>query len=239
MYALFKKEIRYFFTSPIGFTVIGLFVILNGLFLWILKTEYNIFNSNFADLLPFFKISSWIFVFLVPALTMRSISEEKRSGMLTLLFTKPVSTLQIVLGKYFGILFLLLIILIPSVIYIYMVWILGNPVGNLDIAGTIGSYIALFLLIASFAAVGLWASSVSNNQIISFVLAAFLCFFFFFGLDQIVELIFPENLSKIGFQSHFDAISRGVIDSRNIIYFLSVIAFFLYITTLSLKSYKL
>lgn len=120
-----------------------------------------------------------------------------------------------------------------------MVWTLGNPVGNLDIAGTIGSYIALFLLIASFSAVGLWASSVSNNQIISFVLTAFLCFFFFFGLDQIVELIFPENLSKIGFQSHFDAISRGVIDSRNIIYFISVITFFLYITTLSLKSYKL
>lgn len=120
-----------------------------------------------------------------------------------------------------------------------MVWILGNPVGNLDIAGTAGSYIALFLLVATFASVGLWASSITDNQIISFVLAAFLCFFLFFGLDQIAELIFPENLSKIGFQSHFDAISRGVIDSRNIVYFLSVIAFFLYITTLSLKSYKL
>lgn len=239
MYALFKKEIRYFFTSSIGFTVIGLFVVLNGLFLWILKTEYNIFNSNFADLLPFFKISSWIFVFLVPALTMRCISEEKRSGMLALLLTKPISNQHIVLGKYFGILFLLLITLIPSFIYIYMVWILGNPVGNLDIAGTAGSYIALFLLVATFASVGLWASSITDNQIISFVLAAFLCFFLFFGLDQIAELIFPENLSKIGFQSHFDAISRGVIDSRNVIYFLSVIAFFLYITTLSLKSYKL
>ncbi len=239
MYALFKKEIRYFFTSPIGFTVIGLFVILNGLFLWVLKTDYNIFNSGFADLLPFFRISSWIFVFLVPALTMRSVSEEKRSGMLALLFTKPISTLQIVLGKYFGILFLLFVILIPSILYIYMVWILGNPVGNLDIAGTIGSYLALFLLSAAFAAVGLWASSVTSNQIISFVLAAFLCFFLFFGLDQTVELMFPESFSQFGFQSHFDAISRGVIDSRNVVYFLSVIGFFLYITTLSLKSYKL
>ncbi|MDO4229797.1 MAG: gliding motility-associated ABC transporter permease subunit GldF [Capnocytophaga sp.] len=239
MYALFKKEIRYFFTSPIGFTVIGLFVILNGLFLWILKTDYNIFNTGFADLLPFFRISSWIFVFLVPALTMRSISEEKRSGMLSLLLTKPISTLQITLGKYFGILFLLLVILIPSALYIYMVWILGNPVGNLDIAGTIGSYVALFLLIATFASVGLWASSVTNNQIISFVLAAFLCFFLFFGLDQTIELILPENFSQFGFQSHYDAISRGVIDSRNIVYFVSIIGFFLYITTLSLKNYKL
>ena len=145
------------------------------MFLWVFKTDYNIFNAGFADLLPFFHLSSWIFVFLVPALTMRSISEEKKGGMLTLLFTKPISLSQIVVGKYLGILFLLFVILLPSVIYIYIVWVLGNPIGNLDIAGTIGSYIALFLLIATFAAVGLWASSVSSNQIISFVLAAFLC----------------------------------------------------------------
>ena len=144
MYALFKKEIRYFFTSPIGFTIIGLFIVLNGLFLWVFKTDYNIFNAGFADMLPFFRLSSWVFVFLVPALTMRSISEEKKSGMLALLFTKPVSTLQMVFGKYLGILFLLFVILLPSALYVYMVWVLGNPVGNLDIAGTVGSYIALF-----------------------------------------------------------------------------------------------
>ena len=239
MYALFKKEIRYFFTSPIGFTVIGLSVIINGLFLWILKTDYNIFNSGFANLFPFFKISSWAFVLLAPALTMRSISEEKKSGMLALLFTKPISVSQIVLGKYFGILFLSIILLIPSCLYIYMVWFMGNPTGNLDFAETIGSYIALFLLISTFSAVGLWTSSVTNNQVISFVLASFLCFFLFFGLDQIFELIFPENTSKLGFQSHFDAISRGVIDSQSIIYFVSFTGFFLYATTLFLKSYKI
>ena len=111
MFALFKKEIRYFFTSSIGLTIIGLFVVLNGLFLWVFKTDYNIFNAGFADLLPFFRLSSWIFVFLVPALTMRSISEEKKGGMLTLLFTKPISLSQIVVGKYLGILFLLFVIL--------------------------------------------------------------------------------------------------------------------------------
>ena len=238
MYALFKKEIRYFFTSPIGLTIIGLFIVFNGLFLWVFKTDYNIFNAGFADMLPFFRLSSWVFVFLVPAITMRSISEEKKSGMLALLFTKPVSTLQMVLGKYLGILFLLFVILLPSALYVYMVWVLGNPVGNLDIAGTVGSYIALFLLVATFASVGLWASSISSNQIIYFVLAAFLCFFFFFGIDQLIAFIAPEDFGGVGFQTHFDAISRGVLDTRNIVYFLSVISFFIYLTTLSLKAYK-
>jgi len=238
MYALFKKEICYFFTSPIGLTIIGLFIVLNGLFLWVFKTDYNIFNAGFADMLPFFRLSSWVFVFLVPAITMRSISEEKKSGMLALLFTKPVSTLQMVLGKYLGILFLLFVILLPSALYVYMVWVLGNPVGNLDIAGTVGSYIALFLLVATFASVGLWASSISSNQIISFVLATFLCFFFFFGIDQLIAFIAPEDFGGVGFQTHFDAISRGVLDTRNIVYFLSVISFFIYLTTLSLKAYK-
>ena len=238
MYALFKKEIRYFFTSPIGLTIIGLFIVLNGLFLWVFKTDYNIFNAGFADMLPFFRLSSWVFVFLVPAITMRSISEEKKSGMLALLFTKPVSTLQMVLGKYLGILFLLFVILLPSALYVYMVWVLGNPVGNLDIAGTVGSYIALFLLVASFASVGLWASSISSNQIISFVLATFLCFFFFFGIDQLIAFVAPEDFGGVGFQTHFDAISRGVLDTRNIVYFLSIISFFIYLTTLSLKAYK-
>lgn len=240
MYALFKKEIRYFFTSPIGFTIISLFILLNGLFLTVFKTDYNIFNAGFADLLPFFKLSSWVFVFLVPALTMRSISEEKRSGMLTLLFTKPISVWHIVLGKYLGILFLLFVILLPSVIYVYMLWVLGNTTGNLDIAGIVGSYIALFLLVSTFAAVGLWASSVSSNQIISFVLAAFLCFFLFFGLDQLIAFIAPDGYSYngFGFQPHFDAISRGVLDTKNLVYFISIILFFNYITTLSLKAYK-
>ena len=197
MYALFKKEIRYFFTSPIGLTIIGLFIVLNGLFLWVFKTDYNIFNAGFADMLPFFRLSSWVFFFLVPAITMRSISEEKKSGMLALLFTKPVSTLQMVLGKYLGILFLLFVILLPSALYVYMVWVFGNPVGNLDIAGTVGSYIALFLLVASFASVGLWASSISSNQIISFVLAAFLCFFFFFGIAQLIAFEQYINLDRI------------------------------------------
>ena len=157
--------------------------------------------------------------------------------MLSLLFTKPVSTLQIVLGKYLGVLFLLFITLLPSVIFVYMLWVLGNPVGNLGIAETVGSYIALFLLIATFAAIGLWASAIGSSQMVSFVLAAFLCFFFFFGFDQLLSLLLPDA-TAYGLQVHFDAISRGVLDTRNIIYFLSIILFFIYLTTLSLKAYK-
>jgi len=237
MNALFKKEIRYFFTSAIGYVVIGAFMLFSSLFLWVLSGEYNIFQTGFASLQPFFLLSAWIFVFLIPALTMRIISEEKRSGMLSLLFTKPVSTLQIVLGKYLGVLFLLFITLLPSVIFVYMLWVLGNPVGNLGIAETVGSYIALFLLIATFAAIGLWASAIGSSQMVSFVLAAFLCFFFFFGFDQLLSLLLPDA-TGYGLQVHFDAISRGVLDTRNIIYFLSIILFFIYLTTLSLKAYK-
>ena len=118
-----------------------------------------------------------------------------------------------------------------------MLWVVGNPVGNLGIAETVGSYIALFLLIATFAAIGLWASAIGSSQMVSFVLAAFLCFFFFFGFDQLLSLLLPDA-TGYGLQVHFDAISRGVLDTRNIIYFLSIILFFIYLTTLSLKAYK-
>ena len=146
MLALFKKEIRYFFTSSVGYIVIGIFMLCNNLFLWVLQGKYNIFETGFADLQPFFLLSAWIFVFLIPAITMRTISEEKRSGMLQLLFTRPISQWQIAFAKFLAVLSFCFVILLFSLLYVYMVWQLGTPVGNLDIASTIGSYIALFLL---------------------------------------------------------------------------------------------
>lgn len=239
MYTLIKKEIRYFFTTPIGYAVIGVFVLIQGLFLWILPTGYNILDSGYADMLPFFRLSSWIFVFLIPALTMHSLSEEKRSGMIELLFTKPISIPHIVLAKYIGLLFLLWLLLLPSLLYVYILWGLGTPVGNIDLAQTIGSYVALYLLGSAFVAVGLWASSLSANQVIAFVLSSFLCFFLFFGIDQTLSLFFPSMIEGIGFQVYFDNISRGVIDSRGLLYFVSVIAFFLYTTILSVNSLRI
>lgn len=235
MIALFKKEIRYFFTSAVGYTVMGIFILCNSLFLWVLQGNYNIFNSGFADLYPFFILSAWIFVFLLPALTMRTISEEKRTGMLLLLLTKPIGIPKIILGKYFGVLVLIISLLFPTLLFVYMIWQMGNPVGSLDIATTIGSYLALFLLASSFASVGIWASAISQNQIVAFVLATFLNFLLFYGLDEIISLIAGESLIYFGFKNHFEDISRGVIDTRNIIYFLVVIAFFLYLAMFSVE----
>ena len=238
MLALFKKEIRYFFTSSVGYIVIGIFMLCNNLFLWVLQGKYNIFETGFADLQPFFLLSAWIFVFLIPAITMRTISEEKRSGMLQLLFTRPISQWQIAFAKFLAVLLFCFVILLFSLLYVYMVWQLGTPVGNLDIASTIGSYIALFLLASAFISVGVWASSISQNQIIAFVIATFLNFLLFFGLDEIISIFVNNTMISFGFKTHFEDISRGVIDTRNVIYFLCVTIFFLCITVISLKTEK-
>ena len=238
MLALFKKEIRYFFTSSVGYIVIGIFMLCNNLFLWVLQGKYNIFETGFADLQPFFLLSAWIFVFLIPAITMRTISEEKRSGMLQLLFTRPISQWQIAFAKFLAILSFCFVILLFSLLYVYMVWQLGTPVGNLDIASTIGSYIALFLLASAFISVGVWASSISQNQIIAFVIATFLNFLLFFGLDEIISIFVNNTMISFGLKAHFEDISRGVIDTRNVIYFLCVTIFFLCITVISLKTEK-
>lgn len=238
MLALFKKEIRYFFTSSVGYIVIGIFMLCNNLFLWVLQGKYNIFETGFADLQPFFLLSAWIFVFLIPAITMRTISEEKRSGMLQLLFTRPISQWQITFAKFLAVLSFCFVILLFSLLYVYMVWQLGTPVGNLDIASTIGSYIALFLLASAFISVGVWASSISQNQIIAFVIATFLNFLLFFGLDEIISIFVNNTMISFGFKAHFEDISRGVIDTRNVIYFLCVTIFFLCITVISLKTEK-
>ena len=238
MLAFFKKEIRYFFTSSVGYIVIGIFMLCNNLFLWVLQGKYNIFETGFADLQPFFLLSAWIFVFLIPAITMRTISEEKRSGMLQLLFTRPISQWQIAFAKFLAVLSFCFVILLFSLLYVYMVWQLGTPVGNLDIASTIGSYIALFLLASAFISVGVWASSISQNQIIAFVIATFLNFLLFFGLDEIISIFVNNTMISFGFKAHFEDISRGVIDTRNVIYFLCVTIFFLCITVISLKTEK-
>lgn len=238
MLALFKKEIRYFFTSSVGYIVIGIFMLCNNLFLWVLQGKYNIFETGFADLQPFFLLSAWIFVFLIPAITMRTISEEKRSGMLQLLFTRPISQWQIAFAKFLAVLSFCFVILLFSLLYVYMVWQLGTPVGNLDIASTVGSYIALFLLASAFISVGVWASSISQNQIIAFVIATFLNFLLFFGLDEIISIFVNNTMISFGFKAHFEDISRGVIDTRNVIYFLCVTIFFLCITVISLKIEK-
>ena len=241
MKALLFREIKSFFGSPIGYLVIAIFLILNGLFLWIFDGEYNILNSGFADLSPFFTISPWILIFLIPAVTMRSFSDEMKQGTLELLLTKPLSIWQIVNGKFFGAVLLIVIAIIPTFIYVYVISSLGMPEGNIDLGSTIGSYFGLLFLISGYSAIGIFTSTLSDNQIVAFLLAVFLCFFFYFGFDGIaIYLPSIENfISNLGMNSHFKSMSRGVIDTLDLLYFVSITILFLSLTVFKLKSLKL
>ncbi len=241
MKALLFREIKSFFGSPIGYLVIAIFLILNGLFLWIFDGEYNILNSGFADLSPFFTISPWILIFLIPAVTMRSFSDEMKQGTLELLLTKPLSIWQIVNGKFFGAVLLIVIAIIPTFIYVSVISSLGMPEGNIDMGSTIGSYFGLLFLISGYSAIGIFTSTLSDNQIVAFLLAVFLCFFFYFGFDGIATYLpnFENFISNLGMNSHFKSMSRGVIDTRDLLYFVSITILFLSLTVFKLKSLKL
>lgn len=242
MYSVLKKEINSFFASPIGYLVIGLFLVVNGLFLWIFKGEYNILDSGFATLEPFFTLSPWIFLFLIPAITMKSFSEEIRQGTLELLLTKPLSIGEIVMGKYFGALSLVILALIPTLLYVVTLYSLGKPEGNLDLGVVVGSYAGLVFLGGSYAAIGVFASILSPNQIVAFILSVFLCFISFFAFDALANLgtfsLGAFGVEDLGLREHYDSIGRGVIDTRDILYFLSFILFFLAVTKLSLSNKK-
>jgi ABC-2 type transport system permease protein len=242
VFALLKKEINSFFSSPIGYLVIGLFLVVNGLFLWVFQGSYNILDSGFADLSPFFTLAPWIFLFLIPAVTMKSFSEEYKQGTLELLLTRPITKWQLVLGKYFGSMLLILLALLPTLIYVVTIYNLGNPEGNLDSGAITGSYMGLIFLGACYAAIGIFTSSLTENQIVAFILAVFLCFVCFFAFEGLANLnIFTAGsfgLEHIGISSHYDSISRGVIDTRDILYFFSFIVFFLALTKFSIHTSK-
>lgn len=236
MFAILKKELNSFFASPIGYLVIAVFLIINGLFLWVFNGDFNILNAGFADLNSFFFITPWFFLFLVPAITMRSFSDEIRLGTLEILKTKPITDWQIILGKYFGSLLLIILALIPTLIYVYSILQLANPTGNIDLGNIIGSYIGLLFLASAFTAIGLFTSTVSQNQIVSFILAIIISFFMFYGLEALADLGISETIRKFSMYSHFESIGRGVIDTRDIIYFVSITLFFLFITKLKLET---
>ncbi|HEU0137882.1 MAG TPA: gliding motility-associated ABC transporter permease subunit GldF [Flavobacterium sp.] len=239
MKAILFREIKSFFGSPIGYLVIAVFLLLNGLFLWVFEGDFNILNSGFADLTPFFTLAPWILIFLIPAVTMRSFSDEQKQGTLELLMTKPISLWQIVGGKFFGAMLLIVIAIIPTFIYVYVLSTLGMTEGNIDMGSTMGSYFGLLFLIAAYTAIGIFTSTLSDNQIVAFILAVFLCFFFYFGFEGLSQLIGFEGLiSSLGMDSHFRSMSRGVIDTRDVIYFISISLLFLALTVFKLKSLK-
>ncbi len=230
MIALLKKELNAFFATPIGYLVVAVFLLLNGLFLWVFNGEFNILNAGFADLNAFFFITPWFFLFLIPAITMRSFSDEFRLGTIEILKTKPLSTWQITLGKYFGALLLIIIALIPTLIYVWSIIQLGNPTGNLDSGTTLGSYLGLLFLASAFTAIGLFSSTLSKNQIVAFISGALISFFIYYGFEAIATLNLVDGIENFGMKEHFNSISRGVIDTRDLLYFLSVTVFFLFLT---------
>lgn len=240
MKSIVFREIKSFFGSPIGYLVIALFLIGNGLFLWVFEGDYNILNTGFADLTPFFTLAPWILIFLIPAVTMRSFSDEKKQGTLELLLTKPISLWEIVNGKFLGAFLLIIMAIIPTFIYVEVIWSLGSPEGNLDLGSTLGSYFGLLFLIGAYSSIGIFTSSVSENQIVSFIIAVFLCFFFYFGFQELASILpgFSSFISYFGMQDHYKSMSRGVIDTRDVIYFISIAVLFLSFTVFNLKSIK-
>lgn len=242
MLAVLNKEIQSFFSSSIGYLVIGLFLVACGFFLFIFNGDYNILNSGFADLKAFFDLAPWIFIFLIPAVGMKSFAEEKRMGTMELLLTKPISLWQLLLGKYFGILILVIIAITPSFLYVWTIYELGNTIGNLDWGATIGSYLGLLFLSGCYSAISVFASSLSGNQIVAFIIGVFLCFFCYFGFEGLAGTQLFGNSTSIleafGINFHYRSISRGVIDTRDVVYFLSFILLFLLITHLYLSTSK-
>ncbi|MCL2097674.1 MAG: gliding motility-associated ABC transporter substrate-binding protein GldG [Bacteroidales bacterium] len=242
MLTILLKEIRSFFSSLTGYIAIVIFLLVNAWFMWIGPGEFNVLDGGYANLDTLFIIAPWVFLFLLPAVTMRSFAEEKKSGTLELLLTKPVTRLQLIVGKYLAAVVLALFALLPTLLYYYSIYQLGHPVGNLDSGAIWGSYIGLICLAASYAAIGICMSIFTTNQIVAYILTAVLCFFCYAGFDGLSQLAdnsaFGNIILSLGINEHYQSISRGVVDSRDLLYFLSLIIIFLGITHLQINSWR-
>ena len=242
MKSILIKELNSFFSSPIGYLVIGVYLVFNGLFLWVFNGEFNILQAGFADLNSYFFIAPWIFIFLIPAITMRSFSEEINTGTLEIIKTKPITTWEIIFGKYLGALILVILAIIPTLIYVYSIFQLGNPVGNIEFGTTFGSFIGLLFLASAYSAIGIFASTISKNQIVSFIIGVFISFFLFYGFEALATYNLFGNLDyaiqNLGMGEHFNSIGKGVIDTRDLIYFISVTFVFLLFTHFRIQHEK-
>ncbi len=242
MWPVFKKEISSFFTSPVGYLVMGLFLVLAGLFLWVFKGPFNIFDYGFADLSLFFLLAPWVFLLLIPAVTMRSFSEEFKLGTMELLLSKPLSTTALVLGKYLGALVLVLIAVLPTALYAATIYELGMTRGNLDSGLLWGSYGGLVLLIAAYVSIGLFCSAITENQIVAFLGGILICFLLYYGFESLSTL-FPDGarvlgVQNLGIKAHYERIGLGIVDSRDLVYFVSLTVFFLFLSIHRLNRLK-
>ena len=241
MLTIFKKEIAGFFSSLIAYISIVVFLLVTGLFVWVFP-DTSILEYGFASMDSFFGIAPWIFLFLIPAITMRSFSEENKSGTIELLVTRPITELQIILGKYFAGLTIVVLAILPTLMYYVTVYQLGAVKGNVDTGAVIGSYIGLIFLASSLVSIGIFASSLSDNQIIAFIVAVFISFICYAGFDSFSKLdLFGKVdniIASVGINEHYQSMSRGVLDSRDAIYFIGFISFFVLLTRMVLESRK-
>jgi len=239
MWNICKKEISQFFSSLTGYIAVILFLLINGMFLFLLQ-DSNIFDFGYASLDKFFELAPWVFIFLVPAVAMRSFSDEFRTGTFEILKTKPVTSLQIVLGKYFSVILVVVIALIPTLLYVFTIKTL-SVTGAIDKGGISGSYLGLIFLSAVFSAISICCGSFTSNAIVSFLISAFMCLVLYFGFNAISSIsVFSGNadyyIEMLGIDFHYQSISRGVVDSRDLTYFLSLIVLSIFITQKKLKS---
>ncbi|NNE27799.1 MAG: gliding motility-associated ABC transporter permease subunit GldF [Saprospiraceae bacterium] len=242
MWSIFTKEIQTFFSGLTGYIVLVVFLVMTGLFMWVIS-DTSVLNYNYASLGQLFSIAPLVFIFLIPAITMQSFAEEKQQRTIEFLTTKPLTDIEIILGKFGACLTLVIVAIIPTLIYYYSIVQLGSPIGNIDTGAVIGSYIGLIFLAGGFTAIGLFMSSLTANQIIAFILAAFACFsiywVFEFLSNQPLFYGKSDDLVKyFGMEYHYDNISKGRIDSKDLVYFLSVIVLFIWLTKISLDKRK-
>jgi ABC-2 type transport system permease protein len=242
MFSIFRKEIAGFFSSLTGYIVILVFLLINSLFMWVFPGEWNIFDNGYAGLDTLFFLSPWVFLFLVPAVTMRMIAEEKRLGTIELIYTRPITEHGIVWGKFLASVVLVLLALLPGVFYYVSVYFLGEIPGNLDKGGTAGAFIGLFFLASVYASAGIFASSLTDNQVVAFIIAVLICFLLYAGFDSFAYLPglkkMDEYVIRLGINDHYKSISRGVIDAGDVAYFLALALIFNEATRLVLLSRK-
>lgn len=241
MWSIAKKEIAYFFSGITGYLTIVLFLLICGLFLFVFENS-NIFNRGYATLSAFFELAPWILIFLVPAVAMRSVSDEYRGGTFELLRTRPLTPWHITMGKYFSLLMVLLLALLPTLSYVVTIRLLSTT-GNIDSGGIAGSYIGLFFLVATFSAICLCCSSATKNSVVAFLTGAFACLILYYGFNALSQLpVFQGNadyyIEMLGIDFHYKSISRGVVDTRDIVYFISLIVLFLFITQKNMANYR-
>ncbi|MEM9687065.1 MAG: gliding motility-associated ABC transporter permease subunit GldF [Bacteroidota bacterium] len=234
MRAIIKKEMSAFFSAPEGYLIIAVFLLLNGFFLWIFKTNYNIFDAGFAELTAFFELVPWIFMFLIPAVTMKSFTEERKSGTLELLLTKPLGLRYIILGKFFGAFLLVFTALLPTLLYSVTLVKISMDKAIIDFGSIVASYFGLLFLTGAYSALGIFSSAITRHQTAAFIVAVCSCFLWYYGFEGIAELSafdsFNSFLSNLGMKAHFNSMTRGVLDTRDMVYFLTVTLFFLFLT---------